>query len=41
MGFIQAIKGSIKGTIAEQWKEYFIPQDGLPATVGMYRIVYK
>ncbi len=41
MGFIQAIKGSIKGTFAEQWQEFFVPQDGLPATVGLYPAVLK
>ena len=41
MGFIQAIKGSIKGTFEEQWQEFFVPQDGLPATVGLYPAVLK
>lgn len=35
MGFIQAIKGSVGGTLADQWKDYYGPKLGISATVGI------
>ena len=39
MGFIQAFKGAIGGTFADQWKDYLVPMSGVPATAGIYPAV--
>ena len=36
MGFIQAIKGSIGGTLADQWKDYYGPKPGVSPTAGLF-----
>ncbi len=36
MGFIQAIKGSIGGTLADQWKDYYGPKSGVSPTAGLF-----
>ncbi|MFV0519616.1 MAG: SPFH domain-containing protein [Lachnospirales bacterium] len=33
MGFIQAIKGSVSGTLADQWKEFLVPSSTIKASV--------
>lgn len=36
MGFIQAFKGSIGGTLADQWKDFYGPMEGAPATAAVF-----
>ena len=36
MGFIQAVKGSIGGTLADQWKDYYGPKTNVSATAGVF-----
>ena len=35
MGFVQAFKGALSGTFADQWKEFIAPMNGAPATAGV------
>ena len=35
MGFIKAFTGAIGGTLADQWKDYFVPMPGAPATAAI------
>ena len=39
MGFIKAFAGAIGGTFADQWKDYYVPMSGVPATAGIYPAV--
>lgn len=39
MGFIKAFTGAIGGTFADQWKDFFVPMSGVPATAGIYPAV--
>lgn len=39
MGFIKAFTGALGGTFADQWKDYYVPQSGIPATAGVFRAV--
>lgn len=39
MGFIKAFTGAIGGTFADQWKDYLVPMQGVPATAGIYPAV--
>ena len=39
MGFIKAFAGAIGGTFADQWKDYLVPMQGVPATAGIYPAV--
>ena len=39
MGFIQAFKGSLSGTFADQWKDFFVPMPGVPGTAGIFPAV--
>lgn len=39
MGFIKAFTGSLSGTFADQWKDFYMPMPGAPATAGLYRAV--
>ena len=41
MGFIKAFAGSIGGTFADQWKDYLVPMQGVPATAGIYPAVLQ
>ena len=34
MGFIQAVKGSIGGSLADQWKDFYGPKSNVSATAG-------
>ena len=39
MGFIKAFSGALSGTFADQWKDFYVPQEGVPATAGLFRAV--
>jgi hypothetical protein len=39
MGLIQAVTGSIGGTLADQWKDFYTIPDGLPATAALFAAV--
>ena len=41
MGFIQAFKGTISGTLADQWKDYYVPMENIPGTTAIFRAVLK
>ena len=41
MGFIQAFKGSLSGTFADQWKDFFVPMPGVPGTAGIFPAVQQ
>lgn len=36
MGFIKAFAGALSGTFADQWKDFYLPQEGLSATAGVF-----
>ena len=36
MGFIQAFRGSLGGTLADQWKDFYGPIEGAPATAAVF-----
>lgn len=39
MGFIKAFTGAIGGTFADQWKDFYKPQDNVPATAALFKAV--
>jgi membrane protease subunit (stomatin/prohibitin family) len=39
MGLIQAVVGSIGGTLADQWKDFYTVPGGLPATAALFAAV--
>lgn len=39
MGLVQAAVGSIGGTLADQWKDFYTVPSGLPATAAMFAAV--
>jgi len=39
MGFIKAFSGALGATFADQWKDYYKPLSGVPATAGVVRAV--
>ena len=39
MGLIQAVKGSIGGMLADQWKDFYTVPDGLPPTAALVAAV--
>jgi membrane protease subunit (stomatin/prohibitin family) len=39
MGLIQAAVGSIGGTLADQWKDFYTVPDGLPSTAALFAAV--
>ena len=39
MGFIKAFTGALSGTFADQWKDFYVPQEGVPATAALFRAV--
>ncbi len=39
MGLLQAVAGSIGGTLADQWKDFYTIPDGLPATAALFAAV--
>ena len=41
MGFIQAFKGAISQTFADQWKDYYVPRANVPDTAAVFEAVQK
>ena len=41
MGLIKAFSGAIGGMFADQWKDYLMPMEGVPATAGLFPAVKK
>ena len=41
MGFIQAFKGALGGTFADQWQDYYIPRPNVPATAALFEAMPK
>lgn len=39
MGLVQAVAGSIGGTLADQWKDFYTVPGGLPATAALFAAV--
>lgn len=39
MGFIKAFTGAIGGTFADQWKDFYVPQPGVPGTAALFQAV--
>ena len=39
MGLVQAVAGSIGGTLADQWKDFYTVPNGLPATAALFAAV--
>ncbi len=39
MGLFQAVRGSIGGALADQWKDFYTVPDGLPATSALFAAV--
>lgn len=39
MGFIKAFSGALSGTFADQWKDFYGPRQGIPATAALYQAV--
>ena len=39
MGFIKAFTGALGGTFADQWKDFYGPQQNVPATAGLFHAV--
>jgi len=39
MGFIKAFTGALGGTFADQWKDYYMPRAGVPATAAIFEAV--
>ena len=39
MGLIQAFTGALGGTFADQWKDYLVPEAGIPGTAGIFHAV--
>lgn len=41
MGFIKAFTGALGGTLADEWKDFFIPRSDVTATSGVFRAVKR
>ena len=39
MGFIKAFTGAFGGTFADQWKDYYMPRNDVPATAAIFQAV--
>ena len=39
MGFIKAFTGSLSGTFADQWQDFYMPRQDVPATAGLFQAV--
>lgn len=39
MGFIKAFAGSLGGAFADQWKDFYVPMQGVPATAAIFPAV--
>jgi membrane protease subunit (stomatin/prohibitin family) len=41
MGFIKAFAGALKGTFADQWKDFYTPKTGVSETAAIFQAVPK
>ena len=41
MGFIKAFSGAISSTFADQWKDFYVPRSGVPATAAVFQAVQQ
>ncbi|MFV0274631.1 MAG: hypothetical protein ACK5HL_00055 [Bacilli bacterium] len=41
IGFIKAFADGIGGTFADQWKDFYSPKMGVPATTALFQAVPK
>lgn len=41
MGFIKAFSGALSSTFADQWKDFYVPVEGVPATAALFKAVPK
>ena len=41
MGFIKAFTGALGGTFADQWKDFIVPANDVPATAAIFKAVAK
>lgn len=41
MGFIKAFAGALGGTLADEWKDYYVPMPGVQATAAIFPAVKK
>ena len=41
MGFIKAFSGALSSTFADQWKDFYGPTEGVPATAALFKAVQK
>ncbi len=39
MGFIKAFTGSLSGTFADQWKDFYVPRSDITATAALFQAV--
>ena len=39
MGFIKAFSGALSGTLADQWQDFYIPRQDVPATAALFQAV--
>lgn len=39
MGFIKAFADALGGTFADQWKEFYVPKEGVPGTAAIFAAV--
>lgn len=39
MGFIKAFSGAIGGTLADQWKDFYVPRANVPSTAAVFQAV--
>ena len=39
MGFIKAFTGALGGTFADQWKDFYMPRNDVPATAALFQAV--
>ena len=39
MGFIKAFTGALSGTFADQWQDFYMPRQDVPATAGLFQAV--
>ena len=39
MGFIKAFSGAVGGTLADQWKDFYVPRADVPSTAAVFQAV--
>ena len=39
MGFIKAFTGALGGTFADQWQDFYMPRQDVPATAALFQAV--